>query len=91
MSVSRAKLYSFLRSVGLYEATEREGVVTIRFSSMDLEGAIGGVAEIVITGLVKGERVEVARVVIVKNGASEDVAPEVLGGWLNYIERYEHA
>lgn len=91
MSVSRAKLLSFLTRCGLYEVSEKEGLVTIRYSSMDLEGAIGGVAEIVITGRVKGERVEVLKVVVARNGTLEEVPPEVLKGWLSYIERYEAA
>ena len=89
MSVSRRKLLSFLSASGLYDVAESEGLVTIRFSSIDLEEALGGVTEIVITGRVRGERVEIERVVIVRNGLLEEVPSEVLSGWLSYIERYE--
>ncbi len=89
MSVSRRKLLSFLGASGLYDVAEREGLVTIRFSSLDLEEALGGVTEIVITGRVRGDRVEMERVVVVRNGSLEEVSPEVLQGWLCYIERFE--
>uniref|UniRef100_A0A7J3X761 Uncharacterized protein n=1 Tax=Thermofilum pendens TaxID=2269 RepID=A0A7J3X761_THEPE len=89
MSVTKSKLFSFLSRSGLYSVEEREGRLVISFSSLDLEGILGGYAEITIEGREEGGKVHLQRVTVVRNGRSEEVNVEALEGWLEYIEMTE--
>uniref|UniRef100_A0A7C3WJB1 Uncharacterized protein n=1 Tax=Thermofilum pendens TaxID=2269 RepID=A0A7C3WJB1_THEPE len=89
MSVTKSKLFSFLSRSGLYSVEEREGRLVISFSSLDLEGVLGGYAEITIEGREEGGKVYLQRVAVVRNGWREEVSVEALEGWLEYIERTE--
>uniref|UniRef100_A0A7C4B9U9 Uncharacterized protein n=1 Tax=Thermofilum pendens TaxID=2269 RepID=A0A7C4B9U9_THEPE len=89
MSVTKTKLFSFLSRSGLYSVEEREGRLVISFSSLDLEGVLGGYAEITIEGREEGGKVHLQRVTVVRNGRREEVSVEALEGWLEYIERTE--
>ncbi|MFZ8854578.1 MAG: hypothetical protein ACO2OQ_00235 [Thermofilaceae archaeon] len=89
MSVTKSKLLSFLSRSGLYSVEEREGRLVISFSSIDLEGVLGGYAEITIEGKEEGDRIHLQRVTVVRNGRREEVSVEALEGWLEYIERTE--
>jgi len=87
--VTKTKLFSFLSRSGLYSVEEREGRLVISFSSLDLEGVLGGYAEITIEGREEGGKVHLQRVTVVRNGRREEVSVEALEGWLEYIERTE--
>jgi hypothetical protein len=89
VSVTKSKLLSFLSRSGLYSVEEREGRLVISFSSIDLEGVLGGYAEITIEGREEGGRIHLQRVTVVRNGRREEVSVEALEGWLEYIERTE--
>jgi len=89
VSVTKTKLFSFLSRSGLYSVEEREGRLVISFSSLDLEGVLGGYAEITIEGREEGGKVHLQRVTVVRNGRREEVSVEALEGWLEYIERTE--
>ncbi|ABL78445.1 hypothetical protein [Thermofilum pendens] len=87
--VNLEKLRSFTSKTGLYSWEEREGRVTVTFSSVALEEVLGENAEIKISGFKEGEDLVVDRVVIVRGGQREEVDPKVLEGWLRYIEQSE--
>ncbi len=87
--MTKTKLFSFLSRSGLYSVEEREGRLVISFSSLDLEGVLGGYAEITIEGREEGGKVHLQRVTVVRNGRREEVSVEALEGWLEYIERTE--
>ncbi len=89
MLVSKEKLLSFTKHSGLYSVEESGDRVTIVFSSVVLEELLGENAEIVVSGRVVGENVDIDRVVIGRAGVREEVDPKVLEGWLKYIESTE--
>ncbi|QOJ79356.1 hypothetical protein IG193_02525 [Infirmifilum lucidum] len=89
MLINKEKLFSFTRHSGLYSVEESGDRVTITFSSVVLEELLGENTEIVVSGRVVGENVDIDRVFIGRAGVREEVDPKVLEGWLKYIESTE--